>query len=378
MSSDPAASTSVLPADEVPAYSTTVYLDSENVFHWADRDPEGTKRDKPKPYRDRQGSLSNAYRAEFGVDYPEDEDLTETDLMRLGPAVFHAFRAWIKETFGDVDLRSYGKRNDPASVMLRGLADRGHWVHVDVSHDKKAADRALVKDLEDRSRRLQTQVFVIATSDNDDVLTWTRLVAAAASQHEYRVVLGPTLLSDDQVRKHGLTYDGAISELFGRIVRERKGRPSSFPLLTSTKRSLDDRRRRQRLASGPTREALRGTREARMFGDILVNRANVLADIPAMESHRAREIWEPWKQIWLDAWAKAFPEHAGVPTYAAPDEVTRLLGRCQRRIPLEAVARVVHHAIAAKGGADRATLEGHLWTHWEERLGQLPPERGHL
>lgn len=366
---------SVLPPQEVPAFSTTVFLDSENAFYWAHPSPKSGKTGAGVAQKERLESLRLLYRTEFGIDHALEDLLHADNLMRLGPAVFTTFANWVRNEWGDVDLRSYGKREDPASRLLCDLVDVAHWVHVNVSRDKDAADRALAKDLEDRSRRSPRQVFVIVSSDKHGVLAWSLAVSQAAPQHEYRVVLGSRLIAPDDLK--GLRYEGTMSELFGQVVSGRKRGPVSSPRLTGTRAALAERRRRARLAPEMLQAALLDARDETTFGEILRNRCNDLQTIPASHDRRAASLWKSWGWMCLDAWRARFPDHGGLPDYASATSFERLLQRVVGHLPVQAMIAVAKHAIQHTDGAGRAELDA-LNAVMAAKVEELGPNRSHL
>lgn len=262
--------------------------------------------------------------------------------MGLAPPVFHALADWVRATYGEMDLRSYGKADDPASVVLRGHADRDHWVHVNVSTDDDAADLALAADLADRSLRGTRQVFVVASSDKDKVLAAAQEIAVDEPSHEYVVVLGPRLLKVADLS--GLTYGGTISELFGQVVEERKGARRVRRGLGRDVVGLEQRRRREKSSARDLKEELSNSSDEEDFDNILLDWANAVGQVPPLWSDPVLELVRSWQEPCRAAWADRFPERADDPAYLASSEIKRLFAGSESRVAAMAVWGVIQHA----------------------------------
>lgn len=354
MGEDTQAPVSILPQGDggARAFSTSVFLDTENVFFWADDSPRLVDQKIPAHYKNRRAALDKVFSTAFGYLPAQDDKLAVDALMRLARPVLGALTTWLADRFGPFDLRSYGKPADPASRAL-SRALKGHWLHVDVSSDPDAADIALVKDLEDRVRRRPKQVFVVCSSDLSKVILWTKILAKSAPHHEYHVLLGPNLF---HTWNHApLKYLGSISEIFGQVVMTEKGRSAGPAVLTSSGADRMDRYNRSVLPVAELRYVLSRVKSSAQFGNSLVERADTIGEIPPHWSGKAYENTRSWWQACLDAWQDPQARHQGdrrAPSYIEPGEIARLMDRCRTSLGALIVFEIIDYAFGAINPAD--------------------------
>ena len=334
------------------AFSTSVFLDTENVFFWADDSPRLVDQELPGYYKNRRAALDKVFSTAFGYLPDQDDELAVDALMRLARPVLGALTTWLADRFGPFDLRSYGKPVDPASRALSRALKR-NWLHVGVSSDPDAADIALVKDLEDRVRRRPKQVFIVCSSDLAKVINWTKLLAKSAPQHEYHILLGPNLFS---TWNHApLNYLGSISEIFGQVVMAKKGGSSSPAVLSSDDTDRMDRFNRSMLPTAELKYQLLRAKSSEQFGNSLVWRADTVGGIPSHWSGKAYENTRLWWQACLDAWQDPEARHQGdrrVPDYIEPREIARLMDRCRSALGGFIVFEIIDHALGAINPVD--------------------------
>lgn len=343
---------------DIERWSTTVLVDTENVFYWSG----GRRGNRRGQALDRMSRTVLDGGAGTMRLWDSDPARTAAVFSRMADWLTQRLEAPPDESGTDgpsasagYDLRSYGKTEDPAVRAVRGCATEHHWVHVGVSDARNAADVALAADLRDRSRRTELQRFVVASSDGA-VLEWAAEAASDLGSHEYLVLLGPDLPHPREFAPGGrfapLTWLSTVAELFADVVRAEKGLP--LPARRATPEQLHYRAGQPHLRLGAA-ALLSELAPVQKPSEFLWEVRQRMLLLPRVKSRQVRdEVTSGLPSAVYDAWRAGHPdEAAGSPAYASRQHVSTRLGSAGDLSQLVLWEEIFRHAVRQQTDPDR-------------------------